>query len=118
MRRDLLTGETFEPKRSTQKFASAENRIKYHNNRANKERQKNSFIDKPLRRNFRILLDVIGDDPERTMHKEFLLGKGFNFGILTHYVKFEEKKYPTIYQFIVIPETDNRIRIVNRNKKE
>ena len=117
MRRDLLTGETFEPKRSTQKFASAENRIKYYNNKANKERLKNSFIDKPLRKNFRILLEVVGEDPERKVHKEYLLGKGFNFGILTHYVNFENKKYPTIYQFIVIPVADNRIRIVNLNQE-
>ncbi len=37
MRKDLLTGEQFSPKRITQKFASAENRIIYYNNKANQE---------------------------------------------------------------------------------
>ena len=116
MRKDLLTGEQFIPKRITQKFASAENRIIYYNNKANQERHKNGFINKPLHRNVRVLDGVVGDVPEKTVHREFLLGKGFNFGILTHYVKFEGVRYPSVYQYIIIGNGEDSIRIINSNK--
>lgn len=55
MKKDPLTGEEFQPKRSNQKFSNMENRIKYHNDKANQLRKKNALIDKPLRLNQKIL---------------------------------------------------------------
>ena len=115
MRKDLLTGEQFSPKRITQKFASAANRIIYYNNKANQERHKNGFINKPLHRNVRVLDSLMDDVPEKTVHREFMLGKGFNFGILTHYVKFEGERYPSVYQYIIIGDGEDSIRMINSN---
>ena len=48
---DPLTGEEFIPKKSSQRFATPANRIKYNNEKASKTRIKRAFIDKPLHQN-------------------------------------------------------------------
>ncbi len=118
MKKDLLTGEEFVPSRITQKFAAAENRIIYYNNKANEERHKNGFINKPLHTNVRVLDSLMDGVPEKTVHREFLLGKGFNFGILTHYMKYKGVSYPAVYQYIIIRDGEDKIKIINSNKQK
>ena len=59
MRKDLYTGELFEPKRITQKFANSKNRIAYHNFNATKLRQSIAHINKPLHVNLKILNELM-----------------------------------------------------------
>ena len=77
-RNDLLTGEGFYPSRITQKFASAKNRIKYHNNKANKLRHSVMFVNTPLQSNLRILNELMKEKEKATFHKQYLLGKGYS----------------------------------------
>jgi hypothetical protein len=111
-RHDLLTGEPFLPKRINQKFISAENRIAYHNQKANELRQSTAFIDKPLHVNLRILNEVMKGKREKTLHKQFLLGKGFSFLVHNQVVKYQDKNHFSVYQYIIITGANDMIKIV------
>jgi hypothetical protein len=116
---DLLTGETFYPSRITQKFARAENRIKYHNQKANKLRHSVMFVNNPLQKNLRILNEIMVGKTKGVFHKQYLLGKGYSFDVLTHYENFEGKRTACIYHFTMqVGENDQLIfnRIKSNNQ--
>jgi hypothetical protein len=116
---DLLTGEGFYPNRITQKFARAENRIKFHNQKANKLRHSVMFVNTPLQRNLRILNEIMLGKTKGVFHKQYLLGKGYSFDVLTHYENFEGKRTACIYHFTIqVGENDQLIfnRIKNNNQ--
>jgi hypothetical protein len=100
-RTDLFTGEPFYPSRITQKFACADNRIKYHNRKANKLRHSIMFINNPLYKNLRILNELMKGKNNGTFHKQFLLGKGYAFDVLTHFENFDGKRTACIYQYAI-----------------
>jgi hypothetical protein len=117
-RSDLLTGEVFYPIRITQKFACADNRIKYHNQKANKLRHSVMFVNSPLQKNLRILNEIMEGKEKGMFHKQFLLGKGYSFDVLTHYDDFESKRIACIYHYSVrVGENENVLfnRIKLRN---
>lgn len=111
-RNDLLTNEEFIPTRNNQKFACPENRIKFHNNKANELRQQTAFINKPLHKNYKILLELMDGHYNKEFHKQFLLGKGFEFGVFTHLKKVVEDNHIAIYDFTVVPLNDFRVKII------
>jgi len=104
---DLLTGEEFEPKRSWQKFATSENRIKYNNQCAKKIRKEKSILDKPLYQNYKILCELMKGKREAIFHQQFLLGKGFNFSTHNRIQEYDSKNYYCVYQYIMIHEKEN-----------
>lgn len=112
LRKDPLTGETFLPSRISQKFASPENRILYHNQKANKLRQSKMYIDNPIRKNLKILTELLETKTIENFHKQFLLGKGFTFGVLTHFDLYQEKRHPCIYEFIVVNQPNDQVQVV------
>ena len=109
--KDLLTGEEFTPKRISQKFATPDNRIAYYNLKANELRHKNSFVNKPLHINVRILNDLLKNKSEEVFHKQFLAGKGFSFTIHTHFIEEGDKTLFAIYQYVIIPMGNDLIKI-------
>ena len=88
---DPLTREEFVKTRENQRFANAVNRIAYHNRKANNLRKKLMVINRPLLKNNQILMECLGRRSFKTFHKEFLKGKGFLFGVFTHYQEHENK---------------------------
>jgi very-short-patch-repair endonuclease len=112
-RKDLLTGEQFLPKRINQKFTSANNRITYHNKKANELRQSVAYINKPLHTNIRILNEIMKGKKDSIFHKQFLLGKGFSVGVHTHIVEFDGKNHYAIYNYIIISLGNEQIKIIN-----
>lgn len=110
--KDLLTKEEFEPKRINQKFANAANRIKYYNNKANRLRHSAAYINKPLLNNLRILNGLFEKKGELTFHIQYLKGKGFSFGVHTHYQELDGKKYVAIYDYVILPLEKEQIKIV------
>jgi hypothetical protein len=114
MKKDLLTGELFEPRRSNQNFANPQNRIKYYNEKAKKQRQKIAYINKPLQKNLSILDELCSNKNEAVFHKQYLLGKGFSFGVFTHYDSYQDKNYRACYQYLIIPFTNEQIKIVRK----
>lgn len=100
--KDLLTGEEFEPKKSSQKFANAANRIKYNNKLANEFRKSKAFIDKPLSKNLKILNELMYGKKEAAFHQEFLLGKGFDFRCTNRVDTYRGTRYNCVYQYILV----------------
>jgi hypothetical protein len=118
-RKDLLTGQEFYPSRITQKFACGDNRIKYHNLKANKLRHSVMFVNNPLQKNLRILNEIMEGKTKCVFHKQYLLGKGYSFDVLTHYENFESKRTACIYHFTIqVGENDQLIfnRIKSNNQ--
>ncbi len=110
---DPLTKEEFVKTRENQRFANAVNRIAYHNRKANSLRKKLMVINRPLLKNNQILMECLGRRSFKTFHKEFLKGKGFLFGVFTHYQEHEEKPQPTIYDFIIVNVGNDQIKVIN-----
>ena len=113
-RQDLLTNEEFIPLRINQKFANPKNRVKYYNNKANQLRHNNAFVNKPLHNNIRILNELLDKKSEVVFHKQYMAGKGFSFGVHTHYEDYNGKRYIAIYQYIIIPIENEQIKIIKK----
>lgn len=115
IKNDRLTGEKFEALRINQKFAKPENRIKYNNQKATKLRHDTSFINKQLHVSLKILNDLPYIKNETIVHKQYLLGKGFSFLVHTHYENYEGISYCAIYDYIIIPLENERIKIIKND---
>lgn len=111
---DPLTGDVFLAIRSNQVFASDENRIRFNNLKAKEERLGKSFVDKPLLKNRRILNDLMDGKTEEVFHKQFLLGRGYNFSVLTHNEIFEGKAHIAVYNYILAPIDGEKIKIIKK----
>jgi len=97
----LHSGEEFSPKRSNQKFASAQNRINYHNSKMCSVRKSRSFVDSKLHKNYRILSELMEGKINLSLHKQFMLGKGYSFDVLTHFEDEEGKNFKAVYEYLV-----------------
>ena len=118
-RNDLLTGEPFIAKRINHKFARAENRKKWWNKVATKLRHSVQNINKPLHKNLKILNEVMENITKKKLHRQWLLGKGFNFGVMTHYIEFGEEQRKCIYDYSISNHIeDSDYIIITRIKKE
>ena len=107
LKSDLLTGEKFTPKRRNQKFASAKNRIAFNNNKAFELRDSKAFVDKPLKENHRILINLLKPKETKSFSKEFLKGKGYNTSVFSHYESYDNKSCHAVYQFVLIDFTSS-----------
>ena len=110
--KDLLTQEEFILKRINQKFAKPENRIKYYNKKSNDLRNYLNYINKPLFQNFKILSILMDSKNEEEFHKQYLIGKGVDFKVITHYSMYNNLKLPTIYNFKIQTMDNERIKII------
>jgi hypothetical protein len=115
LRKDLLTGEEFVPKKSSQRFATPQNRIKYNNEKASQIRLQRAFIDKPLHHNRAILLDLLETKRDLIIHREFLRGRGYDFCLTTHYDEWEGKNVPCLYEFMIIKINNEQIKILKND---
>lgn len=111
-KRDLLTNEEFHSTRINQKFANAENRIKFYNNKANKFRQSIAFISKPLQNNIIILNELMAGKEECVFHKEYLLGKGYSLSIHSHIHRYQNKNHFAIHNYIIMSISETQIKII------
>jgi hypothetical protein len=115
IRKDLLTGEPFSPQRINQVFANADNRIAYHNMKANELRHSAAFINKPLHVNLRILNELMKGKTDKTFHKQFLMGKGFSFLVHNHVNHYEGKNHFAVYQYTVVKLDNEQIKILKND---
>ena len=115
-RKDPLTGEEFIPKKRSQRFATPQNRIKYNNAKASIINLERALIDKPLHKNRNILKELLGNRTEVIVHEEFLLGRGYNFNLTTHYDNSEGMPSPCIYEFMIIKQIDQQIKILKNDR--
>lgn len=102
--KDPLTNEEFKPKRSNQRFSCNQNRIKYHNYKANQLRKENAHVDKPLKRNKKTLDELMQGKPEGCFHEEFLRGAKYDFNFYTSICKVKNGTGYCLYNYILIFE--------------
>ncbi len=114
-RKDLLTGETFVPRRINQVFANSANRITFHNVKATKLRHSSAYVNKPLHRNLKILNELMFGKKKHKFHKQFLMGKGYSFHVFTHYQLIENKNIPCIYNYAISFTEGDSITITDIN---
>ena len=112
---DPLTGEKFISKKSSQRFASPANRIKYNNLRAKEFTDSLSHINKPLIKNYKILSELLSEVKQKTFHVQFLLGMGYNFSVITHYEKLKDIDHPCVFAFMIIKEDADNVKIIKND---
>ena len=110
--KDPLTQEFFIKKRTNQKFAKPENRIRYNNFKARRKRAAKSHIDKLLDRNRTVLERILNGKDEATVSKDFLLGSGFFFGYFQYQRSIESIPYSGIYEFGIARIRDGVFKII------
>lgn len=115
--KDLLTLEDFQPRRLNQKFSCKENRVKYNNNKANKLRNHLKPINNPLLNNFRILKALLNDEKEKIFHRQFLLGRTYDFSKTTHLAKWGDKMHYALYDYILIQLDNEMVKVINQSFK-
>jgi len=108
---DPFTREEFIPARPNQVYANSKNRIMHNNIRARELKKSLSYINEPVAMNRRILEDLLKDNNEGLYHIEFLLGKGYNFKVITHMDNYDDKVYPCIYNFMIINMGNNNVKL-------
>lgn len=108
-------GGEFIQKRSNQIFDIDKCRTDYNNKKNNDKRKLLASINKPLLKNFDVCNWIVGDEPFKIVHKEFLRGAGLNFSVFTHLFKDEKiNKYCySIYHFYYFKVDENHYKIVN-----
>jgi hypothetical protein len=114
MRKDLLTGEPFIPKRINQVFKNSTNRIEFYNKKATELRHSAAFINRPLHLNLRILNELMKDKSEKTCYKQFLIGKGLDFSVHSHIIEHDGKNYYAIYHYVIITLPNEQIKIIKK----
>ncbi len=116
VRRDLLTQEEFIPTRINQKFANPRNRIRYYNEKANSLRHEIAYVNKPLHNNLKILNEIMKGTSAKIFHKEFLLGKGFDFAIHTHVAEVADGKSGfAVYNYSIVNKDSYHIKIIKND---
>lgn len=114
---DLLTGESFYPKRITQNFANAENRILYYNRKANSIRHSVMYINTPLHKNLKILNEIMDDKEKGVFHKQFLEGKNYSLDVMTHFDSYNNKRVACIYHYAIINIEDEKVTFIKIKPK-
>jgi len=110
--KDPLTQEMFYKKRTNQKFARPENRIRFNNLKARKKRSAKSPFDKLLDRNRTVLERILNGKDEATVSKDFLLGSGFYFGYWLYQKSIDNTTYSGIYEFGIAKIRDGVYKII------
>ncbi len=113
--RDLLTKELFIKKRSNQKFANPQNRIRFNNLKAQKKRADKAPFEKPLDQNRTVLKKILGENREKVLSKDYLLGAGFSFGYFTYHKKVDDSTYAGIYEYGITKLSDEKFKIIKFN---
>ncbi len=118
-RNDLLTGENFNATRINHKFSRPENRIKFNNRKATKLRHSVQHVNKPLHQNLKILNELMADSIKRKLHRQYLLGKNFNFSVMTHFVEIGGEQRKCIYDYSISNfKEDSDYIIITKIKRE
>ena len=111
----LYSKKAFIPKRENQIFASANNRIAYHNTINNAFRKKLSIINKELIKNYKLLDKLLAGQKEITINKYYLRGGGFSFKTFTHISSNEDTLVYGLYD-ICFHKLDNNEYLIYRTR--
>lgn len=105
------SGEEFYPKRHNQRFAHRSYREAFHNNVNNEIRRARSKIDKMLHKTNSVFIQEMKNKDQESFHKEYLIGRGCSFDVMTNYVEYQGVKRQAIYDFLIIPD-GSRVHLI------
>jgi hypothetical protein len=115
VKKDPLTGETFVPKRSNQRFATSYNRKKFNNQSANLLRKKRDVIYAPLNKTHRIIIELMEGKNEADFNNEFLRGCGASFLRFSHFIVIDGRQCNCIFEFIITFNNTSNTTKIERN---
>ena len=101
VKKDPLTGETFVPKRSNQRFATSYNRKKFNNQIANDLRKEREYIIGPLNRKHRLIKKLMIGRYKALFSYEYLDGYGLDFNTITHHEIINDIQVPFFFEFAI-----------------
>ena len=110
-RKDPYTGELFTPRRLNQVYASRKNQVSHNNARAPKGRQARLPVLRILERNWQILDQVLGQNPESITSADHIHGLGFNFHYFTHRIQDGKQAWYGIFNLAYRSHEHGHIQI-------
>lgn len=112
-RKDPLTGQTFVPKRSNQRFATSYNRKKFNNQIANDLRKEREYIFGPLNKSHRLYIKLMEGKNEGEFSFDYLDGYGLKFNTFTHHKLINGVQVPCVFEFALYIDASSRtVKIV------
>jgi hypothetical protein len=110
---DPLTKRTFIAKRTNQRFETRENQIRYNNLKARKTRMKLAPWDKALKKNYRILMGILGNLNEKQVDQLELKYKGYDATVFSQFKSGKDIKEFGVFHLTVREHKNGRITIIN-----
>lgn len=101
IKKDPLTGEEFVAKKSSQRFATAANRIKFNNKQASILNQERAFFDKPCKKSELVLRTYYDPKSDSIFHEKWLEGKGVSFDAYNHVEIVNNEKVYAYYGYAI-----------------
>lgn len=103
------TGDKFIAKRASQRFATAENKIQFHNRKNAEINKERAFFDKPCEKSELVLRALYNTKSDNIFHKEFLRGKEVNFRAYNHIEEINNERIICYYGYALreVPDSDN-----------
>ncbi|MFZ4649011.1 MAG: hypothetical protein ACOYMB_05310 [Patescibacteria group bacterium] len=99
VRIDPYTQEKFFPKRSNQVFATPQNKMMYHNEKAKEYRDETKKVRSRLDRNNKLFESLLGDNKKARFHVEYLRGKGVDLKAVTRVIKIGDEVIYKVFDF-------------------
>lgn len=113
VKKDPLTGETFVPKRSNQRFATSYNRKKFNNQIANDLRKEREYVLGPLNKSHRLYIKLMDGKNEGEFSFDYLDGYGLMFNTFTHHKLINSIQVPCVFEFaLYIDASTKMVKIV------
>ena len=113
VKKDPLTGQTFIPKRSNQRFATSYNRKKFNNQIANDLRKEREYIIGPLNKSHYLYKKLMNGKNVAIFSFDYLDGYGLKFNTFTHHEIIKGAQVPCFFEFaIYIDGISKTVKIV------
>ena len=109
IKKDPLTGKEFIAKRANQRFASVENKIRFHNRKNAEINKERAFFDKPCKKSELVLRTLYSPKSNNIFHKEFLQGMGLRLDAYNHVEEINNERIICYYGYALrkVPDSDN-----------
>lgn len=111
MRKDPFTGELFEPKRNNQVYANRKNQIDHNNEKARKQRNSTSVLDKRLKENRSIIAEILNKNDSVEITKDYLKGKGFDLSLFNRMLLKDGVNVYGVYEFYLKPLNERKVEL-------
>jgi hypothetical protein len=114
---DPYTHEKFFPKRSNQVFATPQNKMMFHNERAKEYRDETKKVRSRLDRNNKLFESLLGENNKARFHVEYLRGKGADLKAVTRFFQIRDEIVYRVFDFSFrYDQKDKNYVIITRSR--